>query len=192
MRVTRAWVNVIRPKHAIRKGPHGSRRTLFAGVGLHELILRTGLLEFRGQPCQLWQNLVDESDFGREVVLVDVQGEEAADVACVESHRLVSTSRELQCCWNGRDAWTCVNAPNPPMIKTAGFAASDFPPAAVDAVGTVCPTSSVIVEGGYGRVDILPLTHSISGSWFLILRYNTRSNCSGSEDMYRIRYISNA
>ena len=54
------------------KGIGGSRRTLFAGVGLHELVLRTGLLEFGRQPCQLREDLVNQSDFGGEVVLVDV------------------------------------------------------------------------------------------------------------------------
>lgn len=61
------------------------RRTFFAGVGLHELVLRTGFLEFWRQPCQLWEDFVNQSHFGREIVLVDVEGEEAADVACKES-----------------------------------------------------------------------------------------------------------
>ena len=55
--------------------------TSLAGVSLHELALRARLGELGRQPRQLWQHLVDEAHVGRKVVLVDVEGEEAADVA---------------------------------------------------------------------------------------------------------------
>ena len=62
----------------------GSRRgtpTFFTGVGLHELVGAAGLLKLGGKPCELGQDLVDYADFGGEVVLVDVAGEESAQVA---------------------------------------------------------------------------------------------------------------
>lgn len=40
------------------------------------------------------------------------------------------------------------DTPNPPMINTAGFCSAPVPPtppSAADAVGTVCPTSSVML-----------------------------------------------
>lgn len=88
-----------------------SRHTLFAGIRLHELVRRTGLLEFRRQPCQLREDFVDESHFGRQLVLVDVEGEEAADVAWKEirvdlSVRLDLLSGGIERCgtisWVGR------------------------------------------------------------------------------------------
>lgn len=57
------------------------RRTRSAGVGLDKLVLGAGLGELGPQPGELGQDLVDYTDFGGEVVLVDVEGEEAANVA---------------------------------------------------------------------------------------------------------------
>lgn len=55
--------------------------TWFAGIGLHKVALGASLGEFRSQPGKLGQHLVNESHLGRKVVLVDMLGEEAADIA---------------------------------------------------------------------------------------------------------------
>lgn len=55
--------------------------TWFAGIGLHKVALGASLGEFRSQPGKLGQHLVNKSHLGRKVVLVNVLGEEAADIA---------------------------------------------------------------------------------------------------------------
>lgn len=55
--------------------------TWFAGISLHKLALGASLGEFRCQPGKLGQHLVNKSHVGRKVVLVNVLGEEAADIA---------------------------------------------------------------------------------------------------------------
>lgn len=55
--------------------------TWFAGIGLHKVALGARLGELRSQPGKLGQHLVNESHLGRKVVLVNVLGEEAADIA---------------------------------------------------------------------------------------------------------------
>ena len=67
------------------------KRTLACRIRLHELVRRAGFRELRGEPCQLRQDLVHQPDLAGEVVLVDVQGEKAADVACANAP--VSTTR---------------------------------------------------------------------------------------------------
>ncbi|KAI6760238.1 hypothetical protein HG531_013439 [Fusarium graminearum] len=52
-----------------------------AGIGLHKFVLGTGFRELRSQPCQLRENLVDKSNVGGEVILVYMEGQEAADIA---------------------------------------------------------------------------------------------------------------
>ena len=68
-------------------------RTVFGGIGLHEFVARAGFFELGRQPGELGQVLVDQPDFGRQVVLVDVQREEAADVAWME--------------WSAAGIWRC-------------------------------------------------------------------------------------
>lgn len=65
------------------RGPFvkGKSFTWFAGIGLHKLALGASLREFRCQPGKLGQHLVNESHLGRKVVLVNVLGEEAANIA---------------------------------------------------------------------------------------------------------------
>lgn len=55
--------------------------TFSAGICLHELRTGASLIKFGGQPCQLGQNLVDDADLGCQIVLVDVEGQEASNVA---------------------------------------------------------------------------------------------------------------
>lgn len=55
-------------------------RTLSAGIGLHELVLRARIVELGGQPGELGEDLVDDADLGGELVLVDVEGQEASDI----------------------------------------------------------------------------------------------------------------
>lgn len=62
-------------------GRKGGLLTFSAGVGLHELVTSTGLVKFRGQPCQLRQHLIDDADFGCQTILVDVKGEEPSYVS---------------------------------------------------------------------------------------------------------------
>lgn len=50
-------------------------------ISLDETFLRTSLAELGGEPCELWQNFVDDAQVRGEVVLVNVKGEEAAYVA---------------------------------------------------------------------------------------------------------------
>lgn len=63
----------------------------------------------RGQAGELREHFVDEADFGGEGVGVDMEGEEAADVACgipgLIRHRVKKEGV----------------APRPPMMRTAGF-----------------------------------------------------------------------
>ena len=51
-------------------------------VGLHEAFPRACFSELWGEPGELGQVFVDESHFGRQVVLVQVAGEVSAGVAC--------------------------------------------------------------------------------------------------------------
>lgn len=55
--------------------------TRLASVGLHELALGASFRKLWCQPGELGQYLVDKTDFGGKIVLVDVLGEEAADIA---------------------------------------------------------------------------------------------------------------
>lgn len=55
--------------------------TFSAGVGLHELVASTGIVKLGGQPCQLRQDLVNNANLGSQIVLVDMEGEEASDIA---------------------------------------------------------------------------------------------------------------
>lgn len=55
--------------------------TWFAGIGLHKVALGASLGEFRSQPGKLGQHLVNESHLGRKLVLVNMLGEEAANIA---------------------------------------------------------------------------------------------------------------
>lgn len=57
------------------------RRTLSARIRLHELGSRARFLKLGRQPGKLGQDLVDDAHFGSEVVLVNVKGEETANVA---------------------------------------------------------------------------------------------------------------
>jgi hypothetical protein len=59
----------------------GKSFTWFAGIGLHEVALGASLGELRSQPSKLGQHLVNEAYLGCKLVLVNVLGEEAADVA---------------------------------------------------------------------------------------------------------------
>jgi hypothetical protein len=61
--------------------------------------------------------LVDDADLGCELVVVDVAGEEAADIACMAvSQFVLDPQRSLR---KGENEKFCI--PSPPMIKTAGF-----------------------------------------------------------------------
>ena len=53
--------------------------TFSTGIRLDELFLGTGFFEFGGQPGQLRQDLIDQTNFRGKVVLVEVQGKVAAD-----------------------------------------------------------------------------------------------------------------
>jgi len=103
----------------------------------------------------LREDFVDESHFGRQLVLVDVEGEEAADVALKKIRVDLSVRLNPLSGWGSRDAGRFMgreDTPNPPIINTAGFCSAPVaptPPSAGDAVGTVCPTSSVILVGLY-------------------------------------------
>jgi hypothetical protein len=56
--------------------------TFSAGIGLHELaITSAGLFKLSWQPCELWQNLVDNPDVGGQVIVVEVSSQEPADIA---------------------------------------------------------------------------------------------------------------
>ena len=84
------------------------QRTFSRGVGLDEAVAGADVLELGGQPGELGQVLVDETDFGSKVVFVNVLCEKAAGVA-----------------WNsvsmrGREA-RMDDAPSPPMMRTAGL-----------------------------------------------------------------------
>jgi hypothetical protein len=70
-----------RRKEQKKKKREQEKRTLSARVGLHEPGPGAGLLKLGRQPCQLREHLVDDAHVGREVVLVEVQGKEPADVA---------------------------------------------------------------------------------------------------------------
>ena len=55
--------------------------TFAGGVCLEELVPGAGVFELEAESRELGQLLVDEADFGGELLLVNVQGEEAADVS---------------------------------------------------------------------------------------------------------------
>ncbi len=57
-------------------------RCFFAGVCLHEVLLGAGLGELWGEASELGEHFVDEADLKGKGVAVEVEGEEAADVAC--------------------------------------------------------------------------------------------------------------
>lgn len=78
---------MVRTRH--KKVEKGARHTLSAGIGLHKLGPGACLLKLRRKPRQLREDLVDDAHLGGEVVLVDVAGEEAANIpkAAHDEHR---------------------------------------------------------------------------------------------------------
>jgi len=48
---------------------------------LHKLVRGAGFLELGWEPRQLGEHLVDNSHLGGKVVVVNVKGEEAADIS---------------------------------------------------------------------------------------------------------------
>lgn len=55
--------------------------TWFASICLHKAVLQVGFVEFGGQRSELGQNLVYQSYFRCEVVLVYMEGKKSADIA---------------------------------------------------------------------------------------------------------------
>ena len=53
--------------------------TFPTGIRLDELLLGTGFFKFGGQPGQLGQDFIDQTDFRGKVVLVEVKGKVTAD-----------------------------------------------------------------------------------------------------------------
>ena len=51
------------------------------GIGLHELRGVTCFAEFRGKAGKLWQYLVDQTNFRGQLIIMDVEGKEATNVA---------------------------------------------------------------------------------------------------------------
>lgn len=51
------------------------------GIGLHEVGDMTCFAEFGGQAGKLWQYFVDEANFRGELIVMDVEGKEATNVA---------------------------------------------------------------------------------------------------------------
>ena len=51
------------------------------GIGLHEFGGVTCFAEFRGKAGELWQYFVDQTNFGGQLVVMDVEGKEATNVA---------------------------------------------------------------------------------------------------------------
>jgi hypothetical protein len=45
-------------------------RTFLRCICLHEALSGAGFLEFGGEPCELGKVLIDDADFGREVVVM--------------------------------------------------------------------------------------------------------------------------
>jgi hypothetical protein len=45
-------------------------RTFLPCICLHEALSGASFLEFGGEPCELGEVLIDDADFGREVVVV--------------------------------------------------------------------------------------------------------------------------
>lgn len=60
---------------------HDRKPTFTARICLHKLVLRASLGELRRKACQLRQDLVDQANFRGKIVLVDMKGEEASNVA---------------------------------------------------------------------------------------------------------------
>jgi hypothetical protein len=50
-------------------------------ICLHEALSVAGLLELGGEPCELGEVFVDDADFGREIVVVDVLCEVSSGVS---------------------------------------------------------------------------------------------------------------
>jgi hypothetical protein len=84
-------------------------------IGLHEALAAARLLELGSEPCKLGEVFVDDADFGRQVVVVDVLCEVSPGVAWDS----VSASHARCGQTVGGDA------PSPPIITTAGFAESE-------------------------------------------------------------------
>ncbi len=56
--------------------------TFSAGVCLHEFVWGAGFGELRRKSSELGQDLVNEANFGRKAVFMNVEGQEASYVAC--------------------------------------------------------------------------------------------------------------
>jgi hypothetical protein len=69
------------PQPGYLEGVNSAPLTFTAGIRLHELFLGASFLELGGQPRQLWENLVDQTDLGGQIVLVDIESQMAADEA---------------------------------------------------------------------------------------------------------------
>lgn len=68
-------------RHACIGDPQGQSLTFSGGVRLHEVLPRAGIFEFGSEHGKLRQVLVDESQFGGKVVLVNVQSEPSSGVS---------------------------------------------------------------------------------------------------------------
>ena len=82
------------------------------------------------------QHFVDQADFGSQVVTVDVEGEEATDVACIEVGS--AKARPYLGVFGGRQG-----IPRPPMIKTAGLSSPG--PVVVEPETVLASLNSAIV-----------------------------------------------
>lgn len=56
-------------------------------ISLHKLVRGAGILELGWEPCELRKHLVDDSHLGSKVIIVDVKGEEAADIAQASNNK---------------------------------------------------------------------------------------------------------